>query len=187
MDGSNRVVLHNTRLVWPNALAIDLTGERLYWADAKLHVIEVSHLDGSHRQVVAEQVQHPFSMTLFGQFLYYTDWQVGGVIRVSKLTGDSSNTTKVLVETDKITSMGIKAVHPSLQQQGEHYLECTLVINYLPVVSNPCQSDNGGCSHLCLLSATSLGHSSCACPTGYKIDRSKRNCLRKSQHLSAVM
>ena len=187
MDGSNRVVLHNTRLVWPNALAIDLTGERLYWADAKLHVIEVSHLDGSHRQVVAEQVQHPFSMTLFGQFLYYTDWQVGGVIRVSKLTGDSSNTTKVLVETDKITSMGIKAVHPSLQQQGEHYLECTLVINYLPVVNNPCQSDNGGCSHLCLLSATSLGHSSCACPTGYKIDRSKKNCLRKSLHLSAVM
>ena len=125
MDGSNRVVLHGTRLVWPNALAIDLISERLYWADAKLHVVEVSHLDGSHRQVIAEEVQHPFSMTLFEQFLYYTDWQVGGVIRVSKLTGNSSDTNnKVLIETDKITSMGIKAVHPSLQLEGGHCLEC---------------------------------------------------------------
>ena len=61
------------------------------------------------------------------------------------------------------------------------------VMILLPPVENPCDSDNGGCSHLCLLSATSLGHSSCACPTGYKIDRSKKNCLRKSQNPSALL
>lgn len=120
MDGSNRMVLHSTRLVWPNALCIDLINKRLYWADAKLNVIEMSHLDGSHRRVVAEGLQHPFSMTLFGQYLYYTDWQYGGVLRVSKLLGNSSSSTKVLLQTDTITSMGIKAVHPSLQQHGGH-------------------------------------------------------------------
>ena len=126
MDGSNRVVLHGTRLVWPNALSIDLIGGRLYWADAKLHVIEVSHLDGSHRRVIAEELKHPFSMTLFGQYIYYTDWQVGGVLRVNRLW--NNYTTKVLLETDHITSMGIKAVHPSLQQSGGHYLGCTIII-----------------------------------------------------------
>ena len=121
MDGSNRVVLHATRLVWPNALSIDLISERLYWADAKLHVIESSHLDGSHRQVIAEELLHPFAMTLFGQYLYYTDWQLGGILRVNKLIDSSSNSTKVLLKTDSIISMGIKAVHPSLQQHGRHY------------------------------------------------------------------
>ena len=120
MDGSNRMVLHGTRLVWPNALSIDLISERLYWADAKLRVIEVSHLDGSHRQVVAEGLMHPFAMTLFGEYLYYTDWQFGGVLRVNKLSGNTSNNTKVLLQTETITSMGIKAVHPSLQQHGGH-------------------------------------------------------------------
>lgn len=128
MDGSNRMVLHGTRLVWPNALSIDLIGQRLYWADAKLHVIEVSHLDGSHRQVIAEQLQHPFAMTLFGQYLYYTDWQVGGVLRVNRISNNSSNATKLLLKTDAITSMGIKAVHPSLQQQGGLCLGCIVII-----------------------------------------------------------
>lgn len=124
MDGSNRKVLHSSRLVWPNALSIDLISERLYWADAKLHVIEVSHLDGSYRRVIADELQHPFAMTLFGEYLYYTDWQVGGVIRVNKLSANHTNTTKLVLQTDTYTSMGIKAVHPSLQQQGGHCLEC---------------------------------------------------------------
>ena len=121
MDGSNRVVLHSTRLVWPNALSIDLIGQRLYWADAKLHVIETSHLDGTHRQVIAERIQHPFAMTLFGEHLYYTDWQASGILRVNRLS--TSNSTKSILQTDPITSMGIKAVHPSLQRQGGHHLE----------------------------------------------------------------
>ena len=120
MDGSNTMVLHGTRLVWPNARSIDLISERLYWADTKLNVIEMSHLDGSHRRVVAEELMHPFAMTVFGQYLYYTDWQFGGVLRVSKLLGNTSSSTKVLLQTDSITSMGIKAVHPSLQQHGGH-------------------------------------------------------------------
>ena len=127
MDGTNRIVLHSSRLVWPNALSIDLINEQLYWADAKLHVIEVSHLDGSHRRVIAEQIRHPFSMTLFGEYLYYTDWQVGGVLKVDRLADNSSNNTQVILFTDTITSMGIRAVHSSLQQQGGHCLECVIL------------------------------------------------------------
>lgn len=66
-------------------------------------------------------------MTLYGQYLYYTDWEVGVVLRVSKLIGNSSNTSKVLLKTNKVTSLGVKVVYPLLQQQGRHYLACILV------------------------------------------------------------
>ena len=87
----------------------------------------MSHLDGSHQQVVAERMMHPFTMTLFGQYLYYTDWQFGGVLRVNKLFGNATNSTKVLLQTETITSMGIKAVHPSLQQHGGQLLEYIII------------------------------------------------------------
>jgi len=125
MDGTNRMVLHDTRVIWPNALTIDLISQRLYWADAKLRVIEASHLDGSHRRVIAEQILHPFSMTIFGQYIYYTDWYKSGVLRVNRLTDDHD----WLIKTSNVTSMGIRAVHPSLQQQGGHCLE--FITDYL--------------------------------------------------------
>lgn len=52
MDGSSRRVIADTALYWPNGLTIDYAGQRLYWVDAKHHVIEKSQLDGSGRRAV---------------------------------------------------------------------------------------------------------------------------------------
>lgn len=38
MDGSDRVVLINNNLGWPNGLAIDKAGSLLLWADAHTEV-----------------------------------------------------------------------------------------------------------------------------------------------------
>lgn len=35
---------------------------------------------------------------------------------------------------------------------------------------NPCFVGNGGCSHICLLSASENASLSCVCPTGLKLD-----------------
>ena len=59
--------------------------------------------------------------------IFNTDWEVDGVLRVSKLIGNLSNTSKVLLKINKVTSLGIKVVYPLLQQQGRHYLACILV------------------------------------------------------------
>ena len=42
---------------------------------------------------------------------------------------------------------------------------------------NPCLSENGGCSHLCLLSPgqTMVSHT-CACPSGIKLQADKKTC-----------
>lgn len=44
LDGTDRVVLLNTSLGWPNGLAIDYIAGKLYWGDAKTDKIEVSQL-----------------------------------------------------------------------------------------------------------------------------------------------
>ena len=46
------------------------------------------------------------------------------------------------------------------------------------LATNPCASNNGGCSHLCLLSNTSAGHT-CACPdgNGYQLAANGRDCI----------
>lgn len=41
LDGTDRVVLLNSSLGWPNGLALDYTAGKLYWGDAKTDKIEV--------------------------------------------------------------------------------------------------------------------------------------------------
>ena len=40
MDGTNRTVVIDTKLVWPNALTIDFITNRIWWADVHLDYIE---------------------------------------------------------------------------------------------------------------------------------------------------
>lgn len=42
LDGTDRLVLLNSSLGWPNGLALDHTAGKLYWGDAKTDKIEVS-------------------------------------------------------------------------------------------------------------------------------------------------
>lgn len=59
MDGSNRRVIADTHLFWPNGLTIDYAGHRMYWVDAKHHVIERADLDGRNRKAVISQGKLP--------------------------------------------------------------------------------------------------------------------------------
>ena len=62
MDGTNRVVLINTDITWPNGLAIDIykkDGPRmLYWTDASLDKIETFNIDTKERKVSKEMLWH---------------------------------------------------------------------------------------------------------------------------------
>ena len=44
MDGSDRHVIVHNEINWPNGLVIDYTADRVYWTDAKHHVIESVNL-----------------------------------------------------------------------------------------------------------------------------------------------
>lgn len=154
MDGQRRETLIDTDVVWPNGLAADYSTNQLYWADARLNKIErIDLLTRKRHEVIKEQAANPFSLSLFENRVYWSDWSGSDIRTCDKLSG---NGTKIVMRTENI--YGIHIYHPSINGRlGEQM--------------NPCWSKH--CSHLCLLAPKSTRFSqrisgslvaNCACP-----------------------
>lgn len=62
MDGTNRSVIIQDKITWPNGLTLDFVNDRIYWADAREDYIAFASLDGTNRHTGASQNQnHIFS------------------------------------------------------------------------------------------------------------------------------
>ncbi|XP_014344907.1 low-density lipoprotein receptor-related protein 2a [Latimeria chalumnae] len=147
MDGNNKTVVITTKIEWPNGLTIDYTNDKLYWADAHLNYIEYSDLNGHHRHTVYDGIlPHPFAITLFEDTIYWTDWNIKTIEKGNKY--DGSGRTVLANTTHK--PFDIHVYHPYRQ----------------PIVNNPCGTNNGGCSHLCLIKAGGQGYT-CECPDNF--------------------
>lgn len=149
MDGdpTTRRVLVQDRIFWPNGLAIDLEKDLIYWVDGHLQFLDVMNLDGTDRRTIIEYVEYPYSVTLLYPRLFWTDWNAGSIRFFDLLT----NETNELIDLAEV---------PIVVHAWDHRLQ--------PAGDNPCNYNNGNCSHLCLLSTNSDGFS-CACPTGIKL------------------
>ncbi|XP_022088888.1 uncharacterized protein LOC110978300 isoform X2 [Acanthaster planci] len=87
-DGSGRRVLVDTYLKWPNGLALDPQGQRLYWCDAYTDRIESSDLLGEGRRILidlSEQNIEPFDIAVYDGWIFWTDWSYKNVIRMDFL------------------------------------------------------------------------------------------------------
>ncbi|XP_070199995.1 low-density lipoprotein receptor-related protein 4-like isoform X2 [Littorina saxatilis] len=158
MDGKDRVVLISRNLTWPNGLAIDYKRSRLYWIDAKHKVIESSNFEGRERRTVIRQdLQHPFGLTIFQDTMYWSDWQTQSIHVANKDTG----LERGVFLRNLAHPMDLKVFH----RNREH----------VPTV---CGTNNGGCSHLCLVAPLPRGHT-CACPTGVLMSDDGINCERE--------
>ena len=116
----------------PNALALDLAAQKLYWSDARLDKIERTDLDGKHRVILAKvSPQHPFDIAVYGNYIFWTDWVLHAVLRANKFTGEDV----VWLRKEVPRPMGIVAIHNTSY-------DCS---------ANPCRSLNGGCEDLCRL------------------------------------
>lgn len=63
----------------------------LMQVDAKLNIISSCNYDGSDRKVIlysTDYLRHPFSITTFEDYVYWTDWDRAAVFRANKFTGD---------------------------------------------------------------------------------------------------
>ncbi|XP_046386652.1 prolow-density lipoprotein receptor-related protein 1 isoform X2 [Ischnura elegans] len=155
MDGTDRKIIVNDSLGWPNALTIAYETGELFWADAREDYIAVSDLDGKNRRIVLSRavdsklkLNHIFALTIFEDYLYWTDWETKSVERCHKHGTGQCNTITSAVH----RPMDIQVYHPYRQ---------------LPVDNNPC-ANGGGCSTLCLLSPH--GGYKCACPENYVLN-----------------
>ncbi|XP_055493679.1 LOW QUALITY PROTEIN: low-density lipoprotein receptor-related protein 2a [Leucoraja erinacea] len=147
MDGRNASAIITSKLEWPNGITIDYTNDKLYWTDAHLNYIEFANLDGSHRHTVFDgTLSHPFAISLFEDTIYWTDWNTKSVEKANKYTGEG----RVLLVNTTHTPIDILVYHPYRQ----------------PIAINPCGSNNGGCSHLCLI-ANGGENYTCECPDNF--------------------
>ncbi|RWS07607.1 low-density lipoprotein receptor-related protein 4-like protein [Dinothrombium tinctorium] len=157
MDGSQRRVLHSTSLTWPHGLSLDYEEKMLFWSDAGLKRIECSDYNGNRRNtIVSQSIKHPYGLTVFGDYIYWTDWELKSIQKANKRDGEQMETI--------LTGL-------------ENLMDIQIFHNKRPQSSNICSKS--GCSHLCLLSPSSKGFS-CFCPTGIKLLDDK-NCARDMQ------
>lgn len=156
MEGSHRISLVSTGIGWPNGIAIDHSINRLYWADAKLSTIECITLDGNSRKVILSKPSfHPYSLAVFEDALYWTDWGTFSLESCDKFTGQE---VTLLAREQNVHLMGVHVYHPVL----------------MATVTNPCM--NNECSHMCLMSPVS--GFKCACPNGFYLEKDGKTCIR---------
>ncbi|KAM9364417.1 LOW QUALITY PROTEIN: low-density lipoprotein receptor-related protein 1B-like [Pholidichthys leucotaenia] len=155
MDGQGQTVIIDTEIYSPTALTIDYTNKRLYWADDN-HIL-FANTDGTQRRKVSsDHIHGVMALTLFEDFVYWTDGKSKSLRRAHKTTG--AHGMELLNSWQAIKS--IKVYH-SLRQPE--------------VPKHQCQIANGGCSHLCLLSPG--GEHKCACPTNFYLAADNKTCL----------
>ncbi|KAG7278877.1 hypothetical protein CRUP_036391 [Coryphaenoides rupestris] len=155
LNGAYRTVLVNTGLREPRAVAVDVRYGYLYWSDwgENPHIGRVG-MDGTNRSVI--DIPHIFAMTLFEEYIYWTDWETKSINRAHKTLG----TNKTMMISTLHRPMDVHIYHPYRQPQ---------------VANHPCQTDNGGCSNLCLLSPG--GGYKCACPTNFYLAADGRHLM----------
>jgi hypothetical protein len=172
MDGSHRSASVTESVRWPNGLTLDLVLDRVYWIDAKLNLIGSADLDGANSRVVLyspEMLKHPFSITMFGDSMYWTDWDRNAIFQANKFTGQNAS----LVANSSMIPMVIHVYHPYRQ----------------PDAHNHCLPLNGQCSHLCLPAPQITANSAktaCACPRGLKLDKDNRNCIHDANYVGVT-
>uniref|UniRef100_A0AC35G4G5 EGF-like domain-containing protein n=1 Tax=Panagrolaimus sp. PS1159 TaxID=55785 RepID=A0AC35G4G5_9BILA len=170
MDGTRRRVLVDTHTHQVSGVTVDIPSKRVYWVDPKVDRVETVDYDGNDRRTVASgmiSVPHPFGLTIFDQYLYWTDWTRLGVVKVEKFGSESQ-----VVWSNKegaVFPMGIAAYHP-MSQPGPQHSEC-----FQKTIDNPCA--NADCQGMCLLGKDIGGFGvgyRCACPIGQKLIDGRR-------------
>lgn len=92
MDGSSPQVLVKD-VAWPNGLALDWLNGRIYWVDAREQTIESATITGKdRRKVLKDFVQHPYSLAVFEDRLYWSDWDTMSIESCNKFTGKEHET-----------------------------------------------------------------------------------------------
>ncbi|XP_044256052.1 low-density lipoprotein receptor-related protein 6 [Tribolium madens] len=149
-DPTTRRVIVNTTIIWPNGLTIDYETETIYWIDGSLQFLESMTYEGTNRTTVLKSgFQYPFALTMFQTKIYWTDWKSWCI----HLYDQNTKQSKELIDhLDYTVPMYIQVYNKLRQPKRPH----------------ACEKNNGGCSHLCLLSPNPPGFS-CACPYGIKL------------------
>ncbi|XP_018572633.1 low-density lipoprotein receptor-related protein 6 isoform X2 [Anoplophora glabripennis] len=162
-DPTTRKMIVTENIFWPNGLTIDYQTESIYWVDGKMKFIDRMDYDGGNRVRVLEKgFEYPFALTKFQSKLFWTDWKTMA-IHYYDTEGSQRMPSELLV-----------SQHPMYIHIWDQRRQ--------PKLPHPCETNNGGCSHLCLLAPSPPGFT-CACPIGIKLTNDNKTCAEGPQEL----
>lgn len=156
MAGNNKTVIIENDIIQPSGLAIDYDEKKLYWTDALREKIERSDMNGTNRETLISATIYPFAITVFGDYIYWTDLQLRGVYRAEKHTG--AGVTEMVKRLEE-SPRDIHVFSSARQVCSE----------------NACLRNNGGCAHSCHQAPN--GTVECKCNNGYKLANEGRMCV----------
>ena len=118
MDGSFKRTIHSTGLHWPNALTLDFETQTLFWADAALDRVEASSTSGASRRVLTTHyIYHPFGMTFYRGWLFWTDWATNSILASEATIPFFPIGVRIGLSLDP---MGIQMMASGKQPRGEY-------------------------------------------------------------------
>ena len=119
LDGTERSVFISDGIQIPNGLALDESDKKLYWAGKDLNgygIIEAVSLDGLNRKVIFRRSgYHPFSLDIFQDFVYWSDWKKNAVLRTNKTGGGRDE----VIVSGINKPMGVKILYQHKEKHGQ--------------------------------------------------------------------
>ena len=112
---------------FPRYVFPDYIDQQIYWIDAKLHKIGTANMDGSDRRFVLidpSEISRPFSISVFEDSLYWTDWNTNSIKSVNKHTGRSIQTLSL----GSYSVMDIKVYHEMRQERRKFIISFQISI-----------------------------------------------------------
>jgi len=160
MDGEELEILVNDSIRWPNGLAFDMPSNRLFWGEAYFDALESIRLDGTGRVSMKPATNfmslHPFSVAVFEDTIYWSDYGIQDIQSCHKFTGENH---KVVVKSTRIHPYGIQIAHENLQ----------------PPFYSPCNHIR--CAHMCLIKKGAK-ESVCRCASDFTLVN-EHNCVKE--------
>ncbi|CAF0941452.1 unnamed protein product, partial [Brachionus calyciflorus] len=174
MDGRNRQIIVQDKLLEPIAITVDLIKKRLFWIDRKYDHLETSDYNGLKRFIIAsgsQNLPHSVSIDIFESTIFFADYTKLAIMKLTRhaITTDS-NVTYHYKTSEK--PHFVKVYHETKQIK----------------ISNPCENNSTNkCQHFCLLSHSlnSVNSFRCKCNTGYQLRNDLKTCERITSSLYA--
>lgn len=173
MDGSGRQIIIKDKLLEPVAITLDAIKKRIFWIDRKYDHLETSDYYGSKRRIInsgSRYLPHSISLDVFESSIFYADTTKLAIMKFIRHTINTDVNVTYHYKLNSNLPKSVKIFHQTKQLKERQ---------------NPCQNNNAGCEHFCLLGpASSTGNSfRCKCKLGYQLKRDLKTCQRVQESL----
>lgn len=98
LDGTMRETIidkSKINIITPIALTLDFSTNRIFWMDSKLSSISSCGFDGSNIRPILKlykRLSNPYSLSVFEDYVYWTNWELGDVLEANKFNGSDWQT-----------------------------------------------------------------------------------------------